>query len=79
KTPVLGINSFGKGTVQQGYPLGDGSRVWVTVQTYKTPSNIVINGVGIKPDFEIPFTATTDGTDPQLEEALRYVRSNRNK
>ena len=59
---ILGTTSYGKGTVQQGYPLGDGSRVWVTVQTYRTPAGTDINKVGIEPDVVIPApdTATTD-------------------
>lgn len=77
KSTVLGVKSFGKGTVQYGYPLGDGSRVWVTTQTYRTPSGIDINKKGIEPDvvIEMPLNAPA-GTDIQLEEAIDYVLKN---
>lgn len=35
---VVGWRSYGKGTVQQSYPLGDGSEVRLTVARYLTPS-----------------------------------------
>ena len=73
---ILGTTSYGKGTVQQGYPLGDGSRVWVTVQTYRTPAGTDINKVGIEPDVVIPAPDTATTTDKQLEDAIQYVRDN---
>ena len=71
---ILGTTSYGKGTVQQGYPLGDGSRVWVTVQTYRTPSGADINKVGIEPDVVITEPDPAATTDTQLEDAIKYVR-----
>ncbi|KAF0194269.1 MAG: carboxyl-terminal processing protease [Bacillota bacterium] len=76
QTTILGTTSYGKGTVQQGYPLGDGSRVWVTVQTYRTPAGMDINKVGIEPDVVIPAPDTAATTDKQLEDAIQYVRDN---
>jgi len=72
---VLGVTSFGKGTIQHGYPLGDGSRVWITVQGYKTPSGIIIDGAGIKADviIEQPDPASPD--DTQLARALEHIRT----
>ena len=39
---IIGRRSFGKGLVQQEFPLQDGSRVRVTVARYHTPSGRVI-------------------------------------
>lgn len=71
---IIGTTSYGKGTVQQGYPLGDGSRVWVTVQTYRTPSGADINKVGIEPDVVIPDPDAASTIDKQLEDAIKYIR-----
>lgn len=73
---ILGETSYGKGTVQTGYSLGDGSRVWITTMTYLTPSGTDINKKGIIPDVEIPqdFDALP-GQDVQLNIAIEHVRS----
>jgi len=73
-TPVLGVNSFGKGTIQQGYPLGDGSRVWITVQGYKTPAGTVIDGQGLAADVIIDQPDPAAPLDVQLERALQHIR-----
>lgn len=74
QSTILGMTSYGKGTVQQAYPLGDGSRVWITVNTYRTPSGADINKLGIVPDVEIPAPTTATPTDQQLDEAVRYIQ-----
>jgi len=72
---VLGVTTFGKGTVQQGFSLLDGSRVWITVQTYRTPKGVDINDAGIVPDVVIEATEPL-AEDKQLEDALEYVKEN---
>jgi carboxyl-terminal processing protease len=74
RTPVLGVASFGKGTIQQGFPLGDGSRVWVTVQGYKTPAGTIIDGKGIAVDVNIDQPDPAAPEDVQLERALQHMR-----
>lgn len=75
---VLGETSYGKGTVQTGFSLGDGSRVWITTMTYLTPSGVDINKKGIVPDvfIEQDFSALP-GRDVQLEQALEYAQGQR--
>ncbi|MDR1360158.1 MAG: S41 family peptidase [Deltaproteobacteria bacterium] len=52
---ILGERSFGKGSVQNVVPLGDGTAVKLTVALYYTPSGRSIQAEGIVPDLEIPF------------------------
>ena len=50
---VMGSQSFGKGSVQQQKPLGDGTAIHITVARYYTPSGKSIQGEGITPDVEV--------------------------
>lgn len=51
---VMGIQSFGKGSVQSLIPLGDGkTALKLTTAKYFTPSGRSIDGIGIKPDVEV--------------------------
>ncbi|MBT9177178.1 MAG: Carboxy-terminal processing protease CtpB [Firmicutes bacterium] len=72
---VLGVTSFGKGTIQQGYPLGDGSRVWITVRGYKTPAGTVIDAKGINADIIIEQPDPASPEDVQLARALQHIRT----
>lgn len=48
---ILGIKSFGKGSVQTVIPLSDGSALRLTTSKYFTPSDRVIHGKGVEPDI----------------------------
>lgn len=51
---VMGIQSYGKGSVQSLIPLGDGkTALKLTTAKYFTPSGRSIEGIGIKPDVEV--------------------------
>jgi carboxyl-terminal processing protease len=50
---VMGSKSFGKGSVQQQRPLGDGTAIHITVARYYTPSGRAIQGAGVEPDIEV--------------------------
>lgn len=52
---ILGTQSFGKGSVQNIKPLGDGSALKLTVARYYTPSGRSIQAEGITPDIEMAF------------------------
>jgi carboxyl-terminal processing protease len=50
---ILGMTTFGKGSVQSVIPLGDGSALRLTTAKYYTPKGISIQNTGIKPDIEV--------------------------
>jgi carboxyl-terminal processing protease len=50
---VVGVRSFGKGTVQQAIPLDDGSNVKLTMFKWLTPDGNWIHGKGIEPTIEV--------------------------
>lgn len=55
RATIIGMQSYGKGSVQSLIPLGDGhTAIKLTTALYYTPDGLSINGVGITPDVEIP-------------------------
>ncbi len=54
---LIGTQTFGKGVVQNIFPLGDGSAVKVTIAKYYTPNGICIQGTGLTPNYEVQMDA----------------------
>lgn len=50
---IVGMKSFGKGSVQTVIPLSDGSALRLTTSKYFTPSGKVIHGTGVIPDIVV--------------------------
>ena len=50
---LIGVTSFGKGTVQQTWPLQNGGEVKLSTNKWLTPSKRWIHSVGIEPDIEV--------------------------
>src|SRR5207253_799009 len=50
---IIGVQTFGKGSVQTILPLGDGSGLRLTTAKYYTPKGRSIHGVGINPDIVV--------------------------
>ena len=50
---IMGTQSFGKGSVQQQKPLGDGTAIHLTIARYYTPKGTSIQSKGITPDIEV--------------------------
>ncbi|HCI28615.1 MAG TPA: S41 family peptidase [Fervidobacterium sp.] len=65
---LVGQNTFGKGSVQRGFPLSNGGTVFLTIAHYLTPSGKDIHKVGIKPNIVVEETATT-----RKDEAKSYT------
>jgi len=70
---VVGVQTFGKGSVQTILPLGDGSGLRLTTAKYYTPKGRSIHGIGISPDIIVKGKPTT-GTpirERDLDKSLR--------
>lgn len=50
---LVGEKTFGKGTVQQAVPMGDGSNIKLTLFKWLTPDGNWIHKDGIKPNMEV--------------------------
>ena len=73
---LVGVNSFGKGSVQNWVELSDDEgAVRVTIARWYTPDDRLIHGVGLTPDVEVvmPATGQADGQDPQLDKAIELL------
>ena len=76
KATVVGTQSFGKGIVQNIYPLKDGSAVKITIAEYLTPKNRSIHKKGITPDVKVKDTrqSVLDQNDAQLRAAQESLK-----
>jgi carboxyl-terminal processing protease len=78
---LVGEKTYGKGIVQNLYPLSDGSAVKITVAKYYTPNGVCIQGEGLIPDYtvavdpEMSFKAgmLEPDEDAQLQKALAVI------
>ena len=75
---VVGINTYGKGTVQQTFDLDDGSMIKYTTQKWLTPNGNWINEVGVEPTDKVElkedyYNNPTADNDNQLQTALDLV------
>ena len=70
---LVGENSFGKGSVQQVYPLNNaGFRI--TTARYFTPSDVNIDKIGIPPDRVVLFPEYTEEDAVHLNELINANR-----
>lgn len=72
---VVGINSFGKGSVQELEQLSDGSSLKITIARWLTPQGRLIEENGITPDIEVELTEEdyNNNRDPQLDKAKEII------
>lgn len=71
---LIGKTTYGKGTAQTQMMLSDMSSIKYTYARWLLPNGQCINGVGLKPDFEIDAPALSDFYNVVLEEdeVLKY-------
>ena len=77
---LVGTTTFGKGIVQQVYPIGDGTAVKLTQSSYFTSAGRNIHGDGIEPDMYVELDEALYGKaviekdeDNQLQKALEVL------
>ena len=75
-TPLVGTQSFGKGTVQQLFELSDGSSVKITIAHWVLPSGKIIDHEGLTPTYAVSSTLiSANSTDAQLDKALQVIQA----
>ena len=75
---VLGKKTFGKGVVQQRFPLNalnKAGAVSLTISTYYTPSGVSINETGIEPNVEVEMSKLDEVTAAMRSYARKYVKT----
>lgn len=74
---LVGVKSFGKGSVQQVIDLPGGSEVKITTAHWYTPNGKNINKQGIVPDIVITNSDSDvkAGKDPQKDKAYEIMRT----
>jgi len=75
KATLIGETSFGKGSVQQVFPVTENTSLKITVARWLTPDGTSISQNGITPDIEVEVTEEDieTGRDPQLERAVQFL------
>lgn len=78
---IIGMQTFGKGSVQNLENLPDGSSVKITIAKWLTPNGTSINDTGIKPDIQIDLTADdfNNSKDPQFQAAVDVLNGKKVK
>jgi carboxyl-terminal processing protease len=70
---VVGVTSFGKGSVNTLRALSDGSGVYYSIARWYTPGGTLIEGEGIVPDLVVEAPANSTA-DVQLARAVELLR-----
>ncbi len=60
---LVGTRTFGKGSVQEDYPLANGGDLHLTVAHWYLPNGRSIQGRGLTPDVQVPLAAPQDMFD----------------
>ncbi len=81
KASIVGTQTMGKAAMQEMRPLKDGSALSITVSRFTTPNGTDLEGVGVKPDYEVEVGTLEEieelklETDAQSRKAFEIVRS----
>ena len=73
---LVGTTTYGKGVVQQIFPLTDGTSIKLTIAEYFTPNGRNIHGKGIEPDVEQEYVYDEGNpeNDNQLKKAVEVLK-----
>lgn len=72
---LVGVLTYGKGSVQNWVPLSNGGIVRVTIALWLTPDGRTIHEIGLTPDLVVELTPEDyeAGLDPQLDAAVNIL------
>jgi carboxyl-terminal processing protease len=75
--PILGEQSFGKGTIQDAKNFDDGSGIHITIAKWLTPKKFWVHKVGLTPDMVIERKSEDikNNIDKQLDKAIELLKS----
>lgn len=76
RATIVGVTTYGKGSVQELHDLSNGGTVKVTVAKWFTPLGVGIDGKGITPDVivKLPDQVVSSKSDIQVQKALEILR-----
>ncbi len=69
---LVGVQSFGKGTIQEAQDLDSGTGIHITTAKWLTPNGRWIHNIGLTPD-EVIEIGDDKTKDPQLDKALELL------
>ncbi|OIP39473.1 MAG: hypothetical protein AUK47_09985 [Deltaproteobacteria bacterium CG2_30_63_29] len=70
RATIVGTTTYGKGSVQSTYPLGDGSGLKLTTAWYLTPNGAHIDKIGVVPDV---FAESSEALEVGREELNKLI------
>ena len=73
RATVIGTTTFGKGSVNNLWPLTDGSGINFTIAKWFTPSGLQIEGEGISPDI-VQEVSEDESEDVQFDLAIQILQ-----
>ncbi len=86
RAKLVGTVTFGKGSVQQDFPLSDGADIHLTIRRWYLPNGQTIDHKGLTPDLTVTLANSNDeydvmqpfkgyAKDTQLNSALTLLTS----
>jgi carboxyl-terminal processing protease len=71
----MGVTSFGKGSIQEVFPMPGGSSLRLTVAKWYTPNDVNVSEVGITPTYTVEqsIEQMQNDIDPQFDAAMEYL------
>lgn len=74
RATVIGATTFGKGSVNNLWPLNDGSGINFTTARWFTPNGVLIEGEGITPDVLLDPIEENEDDDIYLDRAIEILK-----
>jgi carboxyl-terminal processing protease len=73
RAQLVGTVTFGKGSVQQDFPLSDGADIHLTIKRWYLPNGTTIDHKGLQPDVPVTLSSPADEFDV-LQPGLGYAK-----